>query len=298
MNGAFLSFARFHGRKDIGSSRIRAEWVVKHWPKETGMEVEEFVQGKPYDFVIYQKVYWIDHARDFKGVKVLDLCDADWFHWSYQIVEMMQYVDAITTSTESLAEAVRKVVASMVAHGDIKEPIPVVWIDDRMCPDSHSQRKTEHSEKIEWVVWYGYAHNLRTIDPVVPYLKNRGYKLCVITDSAYRHADKCIPWTLENINRDIVENADIVVNPRMDWGKWQYKSANKTVSAWALGVPVARDLEEFEALLSKEAREKESALRLKQVAEKYHPKLSAIQYAEIIIEAAKRRADQNQGATV
>jgi hypothetical protein len=291
MKGGFLSFANFHGRKDIGSSRIRSDWVVKHWPEGIGINVENFVQGHAYDFVVYQKVYWIKHAKEYKGIKILDMCDADWYDWEYSIDEMISYMDAVTTSTEALAEAIRKIIKGAVASGHMKEEIPVVWIDDRMCPEWHSVKKTEHEDKIRWVTWYGYSHNLRTIDPIVPYLKAQGYQLCVIADKAYKHADKNLPWTKESINRDIVENSDIVLNPRMDWGKWQYKSDNKTVSAWALGVPVARTLEEFESLLTKEAREQEAEKRFKEVEERYHPRLSAVQYAEIVIEAKKRQIE-------
>lgn len=293
MKGAILTFSDYHGRKDIGSSRIRGEWVVKHWPKELG-ECEIFVQAKPYDFVIYQKVYWPKHAKSFEGIKILDMCDADWYDWEYAIVESIQYMDAITTSTEKLAEEMRKMVDGMVEHGDLKKAIPVIWIDDRMDPEFHAVRKTKHAEKIEWVTWFGYGHNLRVIDPVVPYLKARGYKLCVISDKPHPKADKNLPWTVENINRDIVENSDIVLNPRLNWGKWQYKSDNKTVSAWALGLPVARSVEEFEKLLTKELREKEAALRLEEVKTKYHPRQSAIEYGEVILEALKRRQEQAQ----
>lgn len=288
MIGAILTFSEYHNRKDIGSSRIRGDWVIKHWPEELGT-CEQFVAGKAYDFVIYQKVYWDKHAASFKGIKILDLCDADWYDYEYDIVKMMQHMDAITCSTEALAIEVRKMVGGMMIHGDIKKLIPVVWIDDRMDPDFYTERKTEHAEKIEMVTWYGYGHNLKAIDPVIPYLTKRGYKICVISDRPHPKADKNLPWTIETINRDIIENSDIVINPRLAWGKWQYKSDNKTVSSWALGVPCARTVEEFEKLLSKEARVTEAARRLHEVATKYHPRQSALQYGRLIVEALEGR---------
>ena len=75
MKIGILTFEQFHGRKDIGSSRIRAKWVINHWP-----EAEEFVFGQKYDVVIYQKAYWLEHAQEFKGLKILDICDADFLH--------------------------------------------------------------------------------------------------------------------------------------------------------------------------------------------------------------------------
>jgi len=64
------------GRKDIGSSRIRGEWLANNCG-----DTEIFIQGKAYDVVIYQKAYWVEHAKLFKGIKILDLCDPDWLHW-------------------------------------------------------------------------------------------------------------------------------------------------------------------------------------------------------------------------
>ena len=69
--GAILTFEQFHGRKNLGSSRIRGHWLIDNWD-----EVELFKQGKKYDFVIYQKAYFIEHAKIFKGIKILDLCVA------------------------------------------------------------------------------------------------------------------------------------------------------------------------------------------------------------------------------
>lgn len=293
LDGSILTFADYHGRKNIGSSRIRGDWVMKHWPKELGT-CEHYIQAKPYDFVIYQKVYWPLHAESYQGVKILDMCDADWYDWEYDIVRMMRHMDAVTTSTESLAKEVRKIVKGMVTHGDIESEIPVVFIPDRMDPEWHKEKKTTHAEKIEWVTWYGYGHNLRTIESAVPYLKKNGYKLCVISDRPYPKADKNIPWTEETINRDLIENSDIVINPHLEYGKWQHKSDNKTTSAWALGIPVARSVEELESLLTKEAREQEAKKRMEEVARDYHPRKSALQYGRIILEAFQKRAQTEE----
>ncbi len=293
MNGAILTFRAFHGRKphEIGSSRIRGDWVMKHWPAELG-QVENFVQGKPYDFVIYQKVYWAEHAEKYQGIKILDMCDADWYDYQYEITDMIRHMDAITTSTEALATELEKLVAGMVLHGDLKRAIPVRWIDDRVDMDFHKPKKTEHPDKIEWVGWFGYGHNLRVIDSAIPWLKRQGFKLVVISDKAHKVADKNLPWTQDRISADIAENCDIVLNPRLNFGKWQFKSDNKTTQAWALGVPVARTIEEFETLLTKQARETEAKKRLEEVIKDYNPRLSAIQYGQIILEAAESKQSE------
>jgi|TARA_Y100000296_G_C5179952_1_gene263262 hypothetical protein len=260
---------------------------MKHWPEEFGT-VEEYKQGGKYDFLIYQKAYWPVHAKMYPGIKILDMCDADWYDWEYSIVEHICYMDAITTSTQKLQKALQAIVRGMVERGDLENEIPVVWIDDRMDTDFHEDKKKEHNDILEWVCWMGYSHNLKALDPVVPFLQANNYKLCVISDRAYNKADKNYPWKLDTVNRDMIEN-DIMLNPRLDWGKWQYKSDNKTATGWALGLPVARDVDEFKALLSRESREEEAKKRLKQIEKDYHPRKSAMEYVKLILDCAETK---------
>ena len=105
----FLTFDQFCAQGNYASSRIRARWLVKYWPN-----AELFVLGRRYDAVIFQKVSWLEYARLFDGIKILDLCDPDFLHWSSRMVQMMQLCDAVTTSTSALAEAVRKYTAKPV----------------------------------------------------------------------------------------------------------------------------------------------------------------------------------------
>ena len=94
MKIGILTFEQFHGRKNLGSSRIRGHWIIDNW-----QEAELFKQGQIYNIVIYQKAYFLEHAKVFKGLKILDLCDPDWLHWAYKVKEMIEYCDGITTST-------------------------------------------------------------------------------------------------------------------------------------------------------------------------------------------------------
>ena len=49
-----------------GSSRIRGDWVIKHWPA-----AEVYRDGVEYDAIVFQKAYWHKKARTFKGLKIL-----------------------------------------------------------------------------------------------------------------------------------------------------------------------------------------------------------------------------------
>ena len=98
MRGAIITFERHYGFKDMGSSRIRGKWLANYWP-----ECEMFVKGRPYDFVIYQKVYWPEHAKIFKGIKILDFCEPSFLYWNHRRQETLENIDAVTCATEALA---------------------------------------------------------------------------------------------------------------------------------------------------------------------------------------------------
>ena len=269
-----LTFETYLGkRKDwAGSSRIRGSWLAKYWE---GAEL--FKQGRQYDVVIYQKAYWVEHAKQFKGIKILDICDPDWYHWSYQVVEMIQDVDAITTSTEELARSISKFTDK-----------PVVCIPDRMDLEFHKGRKF-HTGKAKWAVWFGYSTGFEMLKPALHFLKKNNLGLIVISDtnfilpSSYFDSVELrnLPWKLETVNDDILLG-DMVLNPQGKNGKWKYKSNNKTLSAWALGMPVAHTVEEMNKFMDEEERQKESKLRIQEVSEKWEIHRSIDEYKELI----------------
>ncbi len=268
------TFERQEGKaKDsAGSSRIRARWLIKYWP-----EAEEFIQGADYDFIIYQKSYWCEHAKAFKGFKIFDLCDPDWMHFGYRTKEMIEEVDVITTSTEPLAETIRKFTDK-----------PVVCVPDRLDLEKHKEKKV-HSGDAKSVVWFGYSTGFTLLNSAVTAIDNLGLELIVISNAGFvlpSHYQNRIeltnyPWTLETVNKDIIKG-DILLNPKSDKTKWKYKSNNKTLTAWALGVPVAKNVSELKKFIKEEARIEESKKRLIEIKEKYDVKLSVKQYKEII----------------
>lgn len=278
MKVGVLTFEQYQGKKNLGSSRIRGHWLVDNWP-----EAELFVQGKKYDAVIYQKAYMVEHAKRFDGVKILDLCDPDFLHWGYKTKEMLDAVDIVTTSTEALAEAYQ-------AFTDK----PVVCVPDRIDLSQFQVAKT-HNGDAKTVVWYGYSHNFDVLKPVVPILKRLKLDLMVISDggfmgqAGYNDVEiKNLPFSWDTIQTDLLD-ADIVLNPQSKKGKWKYKSNNKTIMAWALGLPVADDVESLERFIKADARTEEQVLRNKELRDKWDIAHSVQQYKELI-ESVERPA--------
>lgn len=277
-------------KNSIGSSRIRCSWLLPYWA-----EAEEFRIGQPYDVVIYQKAYFLEHMRIFKGIKILDLCDPDWMEGK-PVVEAAGLCDAVTVSSVGLREYLEKIL-----------DVPVIHVDDRVDLAQHTQRKV-HEGRAAAAVWFGYHQNHSVLDGVLPTLKRLGLDLTVISDLPYYPKSaiagldaewvnahvKNVKFDPETINEEIVMGGEFVLNNRPDGGKFTFKSENKTVISWALGMPVAKDAEDVERYMEPEARAAEAEARLKQVAEKWDSKISVLEY-QGVIEAARIKRERAHG---
>ena len=267
-----MLFETFHGRRNIGSSRIRGRWLAKYWD-----DAEVFVMGQKYDSVIYQKAYWVEHAKAFNGIKIFDLCDPDFLHFGYRTMEMINECDAVTTSTKALKKTIERFTDK-----------PVVFIPDRMDLSYHSVYK-QHTGEAKTLVWFGYNTNFELLNTTIPYLSKNNLDLIVISNKDY-----VLPvgfennikltnyrWNVDTVNRNIIKG-DIVLNPKAENGRWKYKSNNKTITSYLLGMPVATSPEEIERYSHPEVRQ-EVSIKTKELAEKeYDIKLSVDAYKKLI----------------
>jgi len=266
MKISFLLFENYWQRKNIGSSRIRGHWLLKHIP-----EAEIYKQGGKYDVIYFQKVYWKEMIREFKGIKILDICDPDWLD-GMEVVEIFNNVNAITTSTEKLAEDIRKMTKT-----------PVYFIPDGVDFESLPEPK-KHIGKAKKVCWFGYIHNSSILDPTLMKLRNLGLTLRVISEGNYNTSEcsvENVKWKIETVNQDIQE-CDIVIMPEYLSGRGLYKSQNKTYQAWSLGMPVAKTAKDLERFMDANERNKEAEEKYKWVKENCDVKNSAKQLMDII----------------
>lgn len=278
-------------KNSVGSSRIRCNWVVNNWP-----EAELFKIGVKYDVVIYQKAYFIKHAEVFDGIKILDMCDPDWLDQK-PVVEMINLCDVVTTSSEKLAEYIKTITDK-----------PVSCVPDRVDMQFFQDKK-EHSGHAKDVVWFGYSGNHKMIDSVLMTLKRLSLSLTVISEAPYYPSSKSegieddwikrnlknIKYDHEFINKDIIDSGDIVINPKSETGKFKFKSDNKTLISWALGMPVAETSIDLEKFMNEEDRKKEAESRLVEVKEKWTSDKSVKEFKDIIksIDERKRSAKIN-----
>lgn len=278
MKTGILLFEQYHGKKDIGSSRIRGHWIIRNWGK-AGEDIgtcEAFKHGGDYDVVIYQKAYFTQHANAFKGIKIFDICDPDWYDWSYPVKEMLEACDAVTCSSLELTKAIQKFTKT-----------PCYFIPDRIDFSTMLPPKKHYGET-KTVVWYGYSSNFSILTSTLPALKRRNLDLIVVSDDVYVQPSSShlnitnLPWS-EHWMSDI-QKGDIVINPQSKLGRWKYKSDNKTSIANALGMPVAHTDTELDKLLTGPERIKAAEEGYERSKKAYDVLLSVIDLKDVIKE--------------
>lgn len=271
MKIGFASMEFYDNRKkgSVGSSRIRSNWVTEN---SNGL-FEDYKIGEKYDCIVFQKAYWEEMVKSFQGIKIFDICDPDWLDHR-PVIEIIRNCDGVVTSTERLAEQIRQF--------DIGG-VTVKCIPDRLDFKWSQPVKPLHTGRATSVVWFGYGQNAYVLDSCIDGLNRRGLNLTVIADRSYHSNDYFVPYNEETINSEIIKH-DIVLLPKgssSDY-RFQFKSNNKTIQSWALGMPVATTGEELDRFLSADERNKERELRLKEVHEKWDISVSVKEYQDFI----------------
>ncbi len=265
----------------VGSSRIRARWLLPYWP-----EAEEFVIGKHYETIIFQKVYWKDMMKRFTGIKILDLCDPDWLE-NKPVFEFVDLVDAVTTSTQALADYVQK----------LRKDAFVRCIPDRVFMPEAQPVKAEHNESLKTLVWFGYHQNAHYLQSTYDELVKQGLELTIIADHQidlplmYKgklHLHN-VAYNYQTLNKEIIKADAVLMPDAMGDERSKYKSNNKTLQAKSLGMPIVKVPEDLEKLQTKEARETEGKANRKEVEDKWDVKYSVDEYRQLMKEIQERK---------
>lgn len=279
---ALCTMEKFDNRmpNSVGSSRIRMRWLLPYWE-----QAEEYVIGKKYEAMIFQKVYWAEMMKQFEGVKILDLCDPDWLE-NKPVFEYVDMVDAVTTSTQALADYIQRMRPNK-KH--------ILCIPDRVYMPEAEPVKQDYGGKLETLVWFGYSHNSHYLMNTFEEIINRNLELVCVSDQPiepplmYRNRIKItnIPFNYSTINKEMVKyDAILLPDPHGD-EKGKFKSNNKTLQAWALGMPVIKVPEDLDKFATAEARKEEGLARRKEIEEKWDVKYSVDEY-KVLIDEIKR----------
>lgn len=243
------------------SCRIRGHWLADNWdelddifyPDYFKQEYHDFFRTenqmellKDYDVVILHKAYEYRLAEQLKlaGKKlIMDLSDPDYLLGFSTIgragmcLMTMNYCDAVVVNSVSM-------MSDLYGYGK-----PVFFIPDRIDFKKISAQKKEHREKIEEIVWFGHSDNFLSIKPYVSEI-TKNYRLRIIAD---KPIDGCefTPYDPDTICQEIIKSDLIILGDKLS----RYKSNNRVVLSWALGMPVINLPKEIKSVEKKEQRE-------------------------------------------
>lgn len=245
-----------------GSERIRCKWLAQN----LGANVYNRTQNiDDYDIIVYQKAYLSKQSKELsskykeKKIQIFDICDPEWKSFPDEFKKMAEKCSFITTSTRDLTNSIRQMGY---------ESYPIV---DRINFEYFKNIKKQHIDRPVWLVWFGYAGRFEEVKPLIPEIDNLDLPLLVISDNLVGYG-RFIKWAEETWLQDIIQG-DIVINPQREFKTNIY--TNKSLTAWALGMPVAETIQDIKKFIDFNERIKESELRLKEVKQDWDISQSA-----------------------
>ena len=272
-----------------GSSRMRCYWPAKYMGA-TVVTWNEVLSGKQIedDRIICQKLGNIEFMRRWldRGAEVWwDLCDPAWWFSPGDAKPLAEMVTGIVASNPGLAE-------------DFTEwsGRPCEMIPDRLELEHFPKQREHQAAKPVRFIWFGVSVNRLTLcgawANLARLVANGHHISLTIMDNqpelllglGNEVPLNYIRFGLE-IEAAVISSHDIALLPPYPgpWGK--RKSNNKTLSAWACGVPVASGLDyrELVALVeSAELRASEGARGRREVEEHWNVEKSAEEWMDLL----------------
>lgn len=272
-----LNFSMYHNKRPpTGSTYLRMLQLEKYWDN-----FKQYLYGENPDVLIFQKVYCTADYKfpaQFENISILDICDPDWLNGN-AVKETVDGVDAVTTSTERMAEFMRQLTSK-----------PVVVIPDRFDIDTIPEPKT-HTGQAKSAVWFGYHHNADAIRFGINSLAKHGIKLTVISNedpSAWRWTDESYKemYTYKKYKEDTIyeelQKHDFAFLPKNARPEDEFKSNNRTIKAQLAGLPVVFDKETLERFIDGKERQQWVDTNHDIIKSEYDCRLSVKQYKELI----------------
>lgn len=278
----FFTYSQFHNKTPVvGSDFIRVKQLIKYWP-----EADLYKYGENPEALIFTKVFAsadYQFQKHFEGIKILDICDPMWFEGA-NIVETVHAMDAVTCSTENLAEFIRQF------HTNVH------FVPDRFDLAALPKPK-EHKGKAKTVVWFGYSHNADLLKPAIKLIEELGLNLLIIANddpiaNRWGIRDRQEYYTYKKYNEETfyqdIQQADFAVLPEGFRPEDPFKSNNKTTKAQLAGLPVAKTPEEVELYMDSKERKDWFDKNYATIQEAYDCRKSVEQMKGIIDEVRSR----------
>jgi hypothetical protein len=260
--------------RNSGSVRLRAEWVCNHWP---GAEVYDYSQ--PFagaQLYVFQKAYLVERTRDWTEAAArwrdqgrcrlaFDLCDPDFLDYEHyrRMSRALPLFDFATVTTEAIAKWVERYLPTYIIPDRV----------DMQALGAIGRKEDTGSTDKPRVVWAGYVHNVSAMDELRGAVEQLGLELTVMA------REKPLPF--DDFWRAVLEH-DVLLNPRLGVAPFSYKSDNKTLIGWALGMPVARNAQELEALCDPEWRAQVTRTWQDEIEQNWQVEKSVRQWEKIV----------------
>ena len=242
--------------RSSGSVRIRAEWVCRYWDGADVYDGRQRLAG--HDLYVFQKAYlgeltqrwirtiarWRDEGRCRLA---FDLCDPDFLEPEHErrMLDVLPLFDFAVATTQPIADW-------------LSQWLPAYVIPDRVDLDGVREIGLSIPTRsfIPRLVWAGYERNVGALAEMRPVIEEMGLPLEIM---ALRR-----PVPFGEFWGRVIEY-DVLLNPLPDAAPFSYKSDNKTLIAWALGMPVARTVEDIARLCDPRTRRREVEARALEV---------------------------------
>lgn len=310
MRIGFLTLNNYYKVDNNSNSRIRVEYVAKYIPDSYITEDKELL--KSCDALVFQTRYLkddVDYIKEFKDtekVLIMDLTDPMWY-WHNESVdrwfkeEVLSNMDIVICSTKLLAKMYRK-------HYGIRN---ITFIPDRMDLQKYNRVKIHNRKESIRLLWYGYIENLKALEPFKDEIKEinkfheklYGKKLELVVVSNKKPDLKFYESfnQLEIIYRqwdsykliDYILDSDIVINCRPLEENFNYKSNNKTITSWALGVPCVEGInfkEKLKKFIENPKFRKEEGIKKRAEVERcWDSRISAKQLERLVMQLKRKK---------
>lgn len=293
------------GRKsEVASTRIRVNFPYKYM--KNAIISDDFDELSKCDAVIFQTRYEkeaIALAKELKEegkIVLLDFTDPLWdenicMEKVNNIKKMCQYADMMMLPTGGLS----------LMFTNFYNNLAIAIVPDRIDLDLYTTLVPHRDKQKYRIVWHGAYGNISSIDDLAREdLERLGKDFDITLVCIYNETNKYKVKPFENIKVEMIEwsnqgvidqllNSDLSINPKYVFPNPRfYKSNNKTVTAWALGVPCIENNfyeEGKKFLLSADLRNIEGREKRKLVEDKFDAKLSAIELEDIVHKLALQK---------
>lgn len=277
------------------STRLRAIWPARYIKGAEVNQIDNIENWFDYDVCIFIKIFPL---VDYEAIKLYrvpqvwwDLCDPAWWWNPQEALQIVDRVDGVVVSNPILADDFEDW-SGKKAH----------CIPDRIEPEHFPLQKShlhigDHVDPIR-LIWFGAGQNRVALFAAVANLERlvaNGHNITLTifddwTDQEWKFSNSFpvnyVRWKLEHENQ-VIASHDIALLPPYPGAWGEVKSNNKSLTAWACGLPVSNgmDYHQLEELVSsRAARADHAQWGYRLVTEQYHVRKSADEWMELLNE--------------